>query len=146
MLGLGIENRKLIGAKTLSGDLAVHIQRRYKAGKIAVATDKPTALMSATCKQWQKVIRHAARERSSTLNPRKAELDEELARLRRVTFTAKLPVYDPQADVSFATVEQFLQAPPICCTLYITCGIERHELYLLSSWMLPGGLVISYDR
>lgn len=146
MLGLGIENRKLIGSKTLSGDLAVHIQNRYKAGKIAVVADKPTALMSATCRQWRKVIRHAARERSSTLNPRKTELDEELARLQRVTFTAKLPVYDPQADVSFATTEQFLQAPPICCTVYITCGIERHELYLLTSWMPPGGLVVSYGR
>jgi hypothetical protein len=144
MLGLGIENRKLVGAKTLSGDLAVHIQHRYKDGKIAIVTDKPTALMSATCKQWQKIIRHVARERSSMLNPRKAELDEELARLKQVTFTAKLPIYDPQADVSFAAVEQFLKAPPICCTLYIACGIERHELYLVTSWMPPGGLVVSY--
>jgi hypothetical protein len=126
--------------------LAHHILHRYQKGKIAVVTDKPAALMSAVSKQWQRIIRQTARERSSTLNPRKSVLDEELGILQKVTFTAKLPNYDPQADVCFATVEHFLQAPPICQTIYIIGDVQAHERYMLVSWMPPRGLVVIYDE
>jgi hypothetical protein len=144
MLGLTVETRKLEGNKTLSGDLARHIRSHYREGKIAIVTDRPTALMSAVSKQWHKIIRQTERERSSTLNPRKSMLDEELASLQQVSFSAKLPIYDPQANVCFATANQFLQAPPICRTLYITYGIEKHEQYMLTAWMPPRGLVVFY--
>lgn len=146
MIGLVTESRKLEASKPLSKDLAHHIQAHYRTGKIAIVTDKPVALMSAVKKQWMKIIRQAARERSSTLNPRKLEIGEELERLQHVTFTATPPIYDPQADICFATVEQFIQAAPVCRTLYITCGVERHEQYMLASWMPPHGLVVIYEQ
>lgn len=115
-------------------------------GRVAVVTDRPIPLMSATRKQWLKIIRHVERERSSTLSARRFELTDELAYLKNVTFTAERPIADPQASICFATVEDFLQAPPICNTLYITCQIERHEQYMLASWMPPRSLVVVYDR
>lgn len=145
MVGLNMETRKLEGTKALSVDLARQILSHFNDGKIAIVTDKPLPLLSATRKQWQKIIRQAERKRSSVLNPRKFEIEGELAHLRRMTFTAKSPTDDPQGEVSFATTEQFLQAPPICQTLYITCGIERHELYMLTAWMPPHGLVVFYE-
>lgn len=144
MIGLSVENRKLIGSKTLSGDLAHHILCHYRGGKIAVVADRPLGLMSSVSKKWHELIRQTARERSSTLSPRRMELEEELNRLKRVSFTIEPPIYDPQADVCFATAEQFLQAPPICQTLYITYKIERHEQYMLAAWMPPRGLVVLY--
>lgn len=145
MTGLILEERELPDTKTLSWDIAHHILGRHSSGKIAVVTDKPTPLMSAARKQWLKIIRRKERERSSTLR-HKYELTEELERLREVSFTARPPFDDLEADISFATVEQFLQAPPICHTLYITYSIERHEQYLLASWMPPRALVVVYAR
>lgn len=116
-------------------------------GKIAVVADRPTALMSAARKQWLKLIRLKQRELSSTLSPqRKLEIAHDLECLRGTTFTSQPPATDPQADILFATVEQFLQAPPICKTLYITGDVARHEQYMLATWMPPGGLVVIYDR
>jgi hypothetical protein len=145
MQGLNIEQRRLEGTKTLSADLAQHILRRYYDGKIAVITDRPNVLISSVRKQWLRLIRQKARERSSTLNPRKSELDWELLRLQGVIFTAQLPIYDSHANVCFATIEQFLQAPPVSRTLYITHDIERHELYTVAAWMPAPGLVVIYD-
>jgi hypothetical protein len=145
MLGLSIENRKLKAGKSLSGDLANHIRHRYNHGKIAIITPKPVPLMSATRKQWQGIIRQIARQRSSTLNPRRIEFDNELMHLQQLAFTAIEPIHDPQSNVSFATIEQFLVAPPICHTLYITCHIEKHELYMATAWIPPHGLVVFYD-
>src|SRR5215213_5231714 len=88
MIGLSVEGRRLDGSNPLSKDLARHMLTRYKSGKIAVVTDRPVVLMSATRKQWVKIIRRTARERSSTLNPRKQEISSELERLQSVAFTA----------------------------------------------------------
>lgn len=146
MTGLYSEKRTLKDTTSLSFDLASHIFGRMVDGKIAVVTDRPTALMSATRKQWLRLIRLKQRGLSSTLSPhRKLEFTHDLECLRSITFTSQPPVTDPQADISFATVEQFLQAPPICKTLYITGGVERHEQYMLASWMPPHGLVVLYD-
>ena len=144
MIGLSSEIREL-GNTTLSYDLAHHMLARQLQGRIAVVTDRPVPLMSAVRKQWLKIIRHMERERSSTLSVRRLELADELVRLESVTFTAERPINDPQASICFANVEDFLQAPPVCNTLYITRRIERHEQYMLASWMPPRGLVVVYD-
>jgi hypothetical protein len=127
--------------------LPVIIAGRLAHGKIAVVADRPTALMSATRKQWLRLIRLKQREWSSTLSTeRRLELTHDLECLRNATFTSQPPITDPLADISFATVAQFLQAPPICKTLYITGSVERHEQYMLATWMPPSGLVVIYDR
>lgn len=145
MIGLCSEIREL-GDTALSYDLAHHMLARQIKGRIAVVTDRPVSLMSAARKQWLKLLRHIERERSSTLSVRRLELANELTRLKSVSFTAERPITDPQASICFGTVDDFLQAPPICNTLYITCQIERHEQYMLASWMPPRGLVVIYDR
>lgn len=147
MIGLYSEKRTIKDSTSLSSDLASHITGRLAHGKIAVVADRPTALMSATRKQWLRLIRLKQREWSSTLSTeRRLELTHDLECLRNATFTSQPPITDPLADISFATVAQFLQAPPICKTLYITGSVERHEQYMLASWMSQSGLVVIYDR
>jgi hypothetical protein len=144
MIGLYCEHRRL-NHGTLSHDLARHMLTQVERGKVAIVTDRPVVLMSAVRKQWMKIVRQFERERSSTLAKRKEELVLDLERLRSVTFTATSPLEDPQANISFGTTEDFLQAPPTCRTLYIVCTVEKHEQHMLASWMPPRGLVVVYE-
>jgi hypothetical protein len=147
MYGLAVEHRKIDKDMALSKDLAKHIPTRLLNGKIAIVTDQPIALLSSVRKQWVKLIRQAQRERSSVLGKRyKLNLDHNIERLQDTMFTAKPPIQDPVGDISFATVEQFLLAPPICYTLYLTCDVSKREQHMLASWMPPLGLVVVYER
>lgn len=147
MYGLAVEHRKIEGKMVLSKDLANHMSARQLNGKIAVATEKPTALLSAVRKQWFRLIRQAQRERSSVLGKRyKLNLDHHIERLQKTSFTSKPPIDDPIADIAFATVEQFLLAPPVCCTLYLVGDIGKREQHMLASWMPPHGLVVIYEQ
>jgi len=146
MIGLYIEQRALKGTTSLSQDLVGHILRQQRRGRVAIVTNKPITLLGAVRKQWSKTIHRVEREQVSTLGTlRKLQLADELSHLRRTTFTTELPINEPIADIAFATARDFLQAPPTCYTLYITCAIERHERYMLASWMPPHGLVVVYE-
>ena len=147
MYGLRIEHRKLHDGTTLSRDLAEQIYSKVAEGEIAVVTDKPAGLLSAVRKQWFKLIRQTQREQSSTLDSaRRQSLAQRITYMQSIKFTAKQPIKDPVANVCFASAEQFIFAPPICSTLYLTAEISKRELYLLASWMPPQGVVIIYEQ
>lgn len=144
--GLIFESREL-GSSALSKVLARDIFERLSRGNIAVVTDKPVALLSAVRKQWLRFVGQARRAQSSTLDrDKRLRATHELIRLQNTVFTAANPASDPIANVYFAAVEQFLLAPPMCPTLVIAGRVERHELYMLSSWMSRGSLVITYGQ
>jgi hypothetical protein len=116
-------------------------------GTIAIATSHPQALMSSVRKQWLRLIRILQRERASTLNHQRIDdLNKAIHFMQTTSFTAKDPSYDPSTYVSFATVEQFVAAPPMCATLYIVGPVTKTEQYMLASWMRPGGLVVIYGE
>ena len=145
--GISIENRTIGDNRSLSRDLAYHIQSRYNCGKIAVVTDNPVALLSSVRKQWLRLIRLTERERASTLDSqRKYELDQDIWRMRNINFTAQDPSNDPIAFISFATVEQFRLFPPLCSTLYIVGAIETIDKHMLTGWMPQNGVVVIYDQ
>lgn len=130
----------------LSVDLAFHMSRRCSKGTIAVATSRPKPLLSSTRKQWLKLMRHARRARSSTLNRERQEaIEYDILRLQATTFSCQHPRKDPIASICFATIEQFLVAPPICQTLYITDPISKKEQHMLASWMPRNALVVLYE-
>jgi hypothetical protein len=142
---LTVEHRRTSVA--LSVDLAYHISRRRHQGTVAVVASSPRALMSSVRKQWLRLIRLAQREKASTLNrQRKDNLDEVIRTMQTICFTAKDPAGDSSAYVSFAPVERFIAAPPMGATLYIVEPVTKPELYMLASWMRPGGMVVVYDK
>jgi hypothetical protein len=145
MIGLYREYREL-KHETLSHDLARHLLTQVERGKVAIVTNRPVVTMSALRKQWIKIIRQFERERSSILPGSREEIEIELERLRGISFTAVSPLEDPQADVNLGTAQDFLKAPPTCRTLYIVCAVEKHEQYMLASWMPPRGLVVIYEQ
>ena len=145
MHGLLTEQYSLEG-KTLSRQLAVHIAAHGPQGKSAVVTSMPVALMSATRKQWLRLIRLTENERSSTLNPiRKEQLEMHLLWMRQLRFTAKVPEDALEADLTFATAVEFVRMPPDCRMVYVTYGFEPEKLHMLTSWMPRNGVVVIYE-
>jgi hypothetical protein len=146
MHGLFIENYSLDG-KTLSRQLAKHILADAPQGKIAIVTSKPTALLSSTRKQWFRLIRLTQRERSSTVTAaRKERLAMQLSWMSQLSFTAKPPDDVLEADVTFATADDFVRIPPVCQTIYVTYSFKREKLHMLTSWMPRNGVVVMYGQ
>lgn len=146
MHGLSVERRSLGGHGPLSWDLAHHMFVRSACGKIVVVTNKPKELLSATRKQWMSIYRHGLNEEASTLTtPRGEELRHILSRMQGMKFTTRNPDDLLEADVTFATADDFVKAPPICPTVYVTYTLEREQLHLLTSWLPEKALVVLYD-
>ena len=142
-----VDYRKLNEGTALSKDLALHMSKRQLHGNMAVVTDRPISLLSATRKQWINLIRKERRANSSTLDrQRKTDIAHHISRLQLTSFSAKDPIEDEMADVCFATVKQFLAAPPICTTIYFVGVATKVEKYLLTSWVNPRGMVVIYEE
>lgn len=146
MHGLCAEQRSLNGHGSLSWDLAHHMYARSLCGKVAVVTDKPQELLAATRKQWLKLYRQVQKERASTLDAtRILEFTHILAHMQNMTFSATSQDDLLEADVTFATADDFVRMPPVCPTVYVTYEFEREKLHMLTSWMPKNGLVVVYQ-
>ncbi len=146
MHGLCVEKRSLNGHGSLSWDLAHHMFARAQCGKIAVVTDRPRELLSATRKQWMRIYRQGLNEQASSLNaPRVLELIHILANMQSMAFSAKSPDDLLEADVTFATADDFVKIPPVCPTVYVTYAFEREKVHMLTSWLPRNGLVVVYE-
>jgi len=142
---LSVIIRELRGS--LSKDLAEEILERGLYGKIAIVTNKPVILLSATRKQWLKLMRHMQRERSSTLDAAKiAKLTQQISWMQSCRFSAKAPDDLLEAHVTFATADDFSQIPPVCQTMYVTYEFEREKLHMLTSWTPKSSLVVIYEQ
>lgn len=146
MHGLCVEKRSLNGHGSLSWDLAHHMFARAQCGKVAIVTDRPKELLSATRRQWMRIYRQGMREHASTLNAHRIpELIQILSRMQAMTFSAR-PLDDLLvADVTLAPADDFVRMPPVCPTVYVTYNFEREKLHMLTSWMPRGGLVVVYE-
>lgn len=144
MYGLFVEKHSIEG-KPLSWQLARHICAHGQQGKIAVVTDKPEALLSATRKQWSRLLRQVQNERSGTLNPtRVGMLTGQILWMRGLSFTSRPPDDALEADVTFATADDFVRVPPVCRSVYVTYVFEREKLHMLTAWMPRNSLVVTY--
>ncbi|HET8670895.1 MAG TPA: hypothetical protein VFM05_09810 [Candidatus Saccharimonadales bacterium] len=145
MHGIFVEKHTLHG-HPLSWHLARHICSHGQQGKIAVVTDIPDALLAATRRQWLKLLRQAQNERSGTLNATRADLlTEQILWMQGVSFTSKAPDDILEADITFATADDFVRVPPICRCVYVTYTFEREKLHMLTAWMPGNSLVVLYE-
>lgn len=145
MHGLFIEKHSLQG-KPLSWHLARHICFHGPQGKIAIVTDRPEALLSATRKQWFKLLRQTQNEPSSTLNPaRGSVLSEQILWMQGLSFTSKAPDDLLEADVTFATADDFVRVPPVCRCVFVTYTFEREKLHMLTAWMPRNSVMVIYE-
>ncbi len=146
MHGLCVERRSLNGYGSLSWGLAHHMYARSLCGKIAIVADKPKGSLSATRKQWMRIYRQGLNEQTSALNtPRVLELIHILANMQSMAFSAKSPDDLLEADVTFATADDFVRMPPVCPTVYVTYAFEREKLHMLTSWLPRNAVVVLYE-
>lgn len=144
-----MHNLTVIRRKTpefLSKELAEQLYETSYYGKAVVVTDKPAALLAATRKQWVGYTRNLQRQRASTLDAIKiTDATRQIAWRQSLRFSAKPPEDVLEAAVTFGIAEAFVKFPPTCRTLYITYSFSREQLYMLTSWMPKGGVVIFYE-
>lgn len=142
MHGLFVE-RYLLEGKSLSWHIALHICAHGQSGKIAVVANRPEVLLATTRKQWLLLLRRSKNERSGTLSPaRKHMLDERILWMENLSFTCKPPDDLLEADITFATADDFVRIPPVCGRVYVTYEFEREKLYMLTAWMPRNSLVV----
>lgn len=131
----------------MARDLAEDIIERSLYGKIVVAAENPAASLSAVRKQWLRAIRHLEKERASTLRTERIrQLSSELLRLNATRFgiLRDLDSID-NLNVIFAAANDLASIAPPCATLYVTYKFPKEQIYLMTSWMQPKGLVVIYD-
>ena len=65
--------------------------------------------------------------------------------MQQCSFVAKAPIENTNERAVVATIEQVLEWPPVCQTMYVTYDVELNELYRATAWMPPYGLLVFYD-
>lgn len=144
MRELYIERRNLL-SYTLSKDIANHIYMRQLQGIIVVVASRPKILASSVSKQWRAVILRVQRERASTLNAdRIRELNRQLSHIQHLQMRARQPSPNETSNVYFITLEQALQEPPSCHTLYVTCKASDEDLRSVTKGMQQKSLLVLY--
>lgn len=143
MHGLTVEYRS--PSCSLSRDLAQQLSRQAR-GKVVVVAENPNAVLSSTKKQWMRLIRRAQRDRAATLSVITiAGLTQQIAWMLSLRFSAKAPDDLLEADITFATAEDFVRFPPVCPVVYVTYTFNKEKLYMLTSWMPKNGKVVIYE-
>lgn len=125
--------------------LVRHIYSRMYCGKIVIVTGEPRSLLSPLRKQWLKLARKVQVERAKTLKgERIKELTSIIVTMQTLRFKAGWGNDPMGAGVYLASVDQLMQWPPECSTLYITSNISKEQLHMVTSWMIRGSLVVIY--
>lgn len=128
-------------------DIAEHLYHRMYYGKVVIIADRPGVFIGVLRRQWLKLMRRTQIERARTLNAAKiAELDGAVRYMQCLRFTRCYPPDEHPGDVYIVGTKDALKWPPECSTMYIVGKTERHEQYLLTSWMWRGSLVVIYEH
>lgn len=111
--------------KELSYILARDIFSTCLEGNVAVICDWPEALLNSVKTEWSRLIQDDSTYR------------------RNITFSSDSLFDGLQAAVTFCSLIESRQYPPICNTLYLACSVSRQDVYMVSSWMPRHSTVIA---
>jgi DNA-binding SARP family transcriptional activator len=144
MGGSYIEWRTL-ESKSISWDIAHHLYVRQFQGPAIIITERPTVMLPAVRKQWQKIARQAQKERSSTIKTeRVAELKNGMEHMEHLQFSAKLAKSSRTTDVLFVTPERLEEVFYSCHTLYVTTTLSDEQMRILERILETHGLLVIY--
>lgn len=128
-------------------NITQHIRDYQVYGRVAVVAQQPDALLAEIKKSWNALKRETKREIEQTKSVRRKEmLTYAQIYMPQCTFTSVPPIQEPHQKVQVATIEQFIEWPPQCQTMFVTYPVEKAQLYMATSWMPPYGLVIIYEK
>lgn len=128
-------------------NIAQHMCSRIYSGKIVIVADKPSGLLGSLRKQWLRLIRDLQKQRASTLDPvRINEITSRIAHMQQTRFAATWykgdANFDQYYDVCIATADELHHWPPEYKTMYVTSKLDREKLFMITTWMRPGSLVV----
>lgn len=130
---------------TLAADIARHIELRQYLGTSLIVCDNPTAMLSATRKQWLKATRNLQRMRASTLNPEEIlRLTHAIMHMQNMDFIMRSPAEQPHANAFFLTPQQLSYIPIHCYSAYITTPLAREDLRRLATRLPTRSLIVDY--
>ena len=128
-------------------DISQHLCERMYYGKVVIVADNPKVFMITLRKEWLKLARKIQIERARSLDAAKiAKLSGDVNYMLRLRFTTHYPPDEYPGDVFVVSPKQALTWAPDCRTMYIVSRVERHQQYLLTSWMSRGSLVVVYEQ
>lgn len=146
MYTLNVEHRALKDKSTMATNIAHHIQEYQVYGRVAVISNRPHELLKEIKQAWANLEKETRDEIEQTPNQsRKTRLINLLAYMPECSFTDRPPIEDSFEKVQVATIEQFIEWPPQCQTMFVTYSVEKAQLYQAASWMPRYGLVVIYD-
>lgn len=146
MYKLNVEHRLLKDKSTMPDNIARYIQECQVYGRVAVVSDKPHELLGKIKQVWNDLVQETREEIAHTTNQkRKTRLINLLAYMPECSFTDRPPIEDSFEKVHVATIEQFIEWPPQCQTMFVTYPVETSQLYRATGWMPGYGLVIIYQ-
>lgn len=146
MYKLNVEHRILKDKSTIADDIARHIQEYQIYGRVAIISDRPQALLKEIEEAWSSLEQETRDEIEQTPNQkRKTRLINLLAYMPECSFTARPPIEDSFEKVHVATIEQFIEWPLQCQTMFVTCSVEKSQLYRAAGWMPSYGLLVTYN-
>jgi len=132
MRGLRVEYR-LVDQLPLSQDIAEHMHANSVYGGVAIVAKHPARLHALLRRQWFELIRTSG---SPALTPQ----------TRQLHFSADLLHSSVAADVTIATADEFLLAPPICRIMYVTYALSNVRLRQITGFMPEQALVVLYEE
>lgn len=146
MYNLSTEYRKLKDRSTLADNMARHIQEYQVYGRVAIVSNRPRELLKEVKQAWRDLEQETREEIELTTNQeRRTRLINLLAYMPECSFTDRPPIEDSFEKVQVATIEQFIEWPPQCQTMFVTYTVEKSQLYRATGWMPRYGLVVMYD-
>lgn len=145
MYKLNIEHRILKDKSTMPSNIAQHIQEHQVYGRVAVVASRPHELLHEIEAAWRELEQETRDEIDHTPNrQRRKRLINLLGYMPQCSFTDRPPIEDSFEKVQVATIEQFIEWPPQCQTMFVTYPVETSQLYMVTSWMPAFGLVVTY--
>jgi len=146
MYRLSEEYRFLKDPSSLGDNIARHIREYQVYGRVAVVSAKPDQFLITLKKAWNDLKQETRGELAQTKDVnRKSRLINQLTYMPECTFTSKPPIEESFEKVQVATMEQFVEWPTQCHTMFVTYPVTKTQLYMATSWMPPYGLVIIYE-
>jgi len=133
-------------SKPLSRELTELLLERVLYGKAVVVTDKPHVLHSAVKKRWLYALRRLKVEQARTLSGSlKCTVTSQVLLAQSTRFSSQPPSDDIlDANITFMNADDCAHIAPACNTLCVTYDFPREKLYLMTSWMPKGALVVIY--
>lgn len=145
MYKLNIEHRILKDKSTMPDNIARHIQEYQVYGRVAVVSDRPHELLREIEAAWHDLEQETRDEIDQIANgQRRTRLVNLLVYMPQCSFTDRPPIEDSFEKVQVATIEQFIEWPPQCQTMFVTYPVETSQLYRATGWMPKYGLVVLY--